>query len=58
MLPYYDPTNTELLICDLYQLLEINHQHELDIDQIAALWGQISFTTIANQNLIGRIGEA
>ncbi|MDQ0658808.1 ImmA/IrrE family metallo-endopeptidase [Paenibacillus sp. W2I17] len=39
MLPYYEPTDTELLICDLYQVLGINHPHELDIDQIASLWG-------------------
>lgn len=39
MIPYYEPTDTELLICDLYQVLEINHPHELDIDQIASLWG-------------------
>lgn len=39
MLPYYEPTDTELLICDLYQILNIDHPHELDIDQIATLWG-------------------
>lgn len=39
MFPYYQPTETELLICDLYQALNINHPHEIDIDLIAALWG-------------------
>ncbi|MDN4078155.1 ImmA/IrrE family metallo-endopeptidase [Paenibacillus polymyxa] len=39
MIPYYRPTENELLICDLYQTLNINYPHELDIDQIAALWG-------------------
>ncbi|OMF17006.1 hypothetical protein BK131_03240 [Paenibacillus amylolyticus] len=39
MLPYYEPTDTELLICDLYQILDIRHPHELDIDQISNLWG-------------------
>ncbi|MFW9331811.1 ImmA/IrrE family metallo-endopeptidase [Paenibacillus polymyxa] len=39
MFPYYQPTETELLICDLYQTLNINHPHEIDIDLISALWG-------------------
>ncbi|MDO7908473.1 ImmA/IrrE family metallo-endopeptidase [Paenibacillus sp. JX-17] len=39
MLPYYKPTDTEYLICDLYQTLDINHPHEMDIELIAALWG-------------------
>lgn len=39
MIPFYKPTETELLICDLYQTLDINHPHEIDIEQIAALWG-------------------
>lgn len=39
MIPFYQPTDTELLICDLYQTIDINHPHEIDIEQIAALWG-------------------
>ncbi|WP_426332648.1 ImmA/IrrE family metallo-endopeptidase [Paenibacillus silvae] len=39
MLPYYEPTEIELLICDLYQVFGINHPYELDIDLIASIWG-------------------
>ncbi|MDQ0719754.1 Zn-dependent peptidase ImmA (M78 family) [Paenibacillus sp. W4I10] len=39
MLPYYEPTETELLICDLYQAFGIKHPYELDIDLIASIWG-------------------
>lgn len=39
MLPYYQPSETELLICDLYQAFGIEHAHELDIDLISTIWG-------------------
>lgn len=39
MLPYYQPSETEVLICDLYQAFGIEHAHELEIDLIAAIWG-------------------
>lgn len=39
ILPFYQPTETELFICDLYQTLNIQHPHEMDIDLIAAVWG-------------------
>lgn len=39
MLRWYNPTDTELLICDLYHAFGIHTPEQLDIDHVAAIWG-------------------
>jgi len=39
VLRWYNPTETEILICDLYHTFGIKTPEELDIDLVAMIWG-------------------